>query len=256
MSFVGRPKPKRIFKSTRVGSPIKYSISTDPPMDASLFKSTKLPTKLEAAKLHYDIVAEESAQTRLTSDINTLAREMNNEHLRYRTRKRKSGVRGESELVTQSPTYSMLKRQKETLQRAQQASFSKLSNLKSKKGVSLNPIQKATKSFRGISNRNPMLKPTRYLPVVPGSSRNPLSGLGTPSRLIPQAFATSAWGGRSGSTSTLAQNAEMYYGFKRHPPKRAPKRKIKLVLVQKKAPKKVTKKVKKKAKKKKTRGKR
>ena len=218
MSFVGRPKPKRIFKSTRGFSPIKYSISTDPPMDASLFKSTKLPTKLEAAKLHYDIVAEETAQTRLSSDINTLSREMNNEHLRYRTRKRKSGVRGESELVTQSPTYSMLKRQKETLQRAQQASFSKLSNLKSKKGVSLNPIQKATKSFRGISNRNPMLKPTRYTPVVPGSSSNPLRDLGKshPS-LIPQAFATSAWGGRSNTTKNLAKSAELYYSFKAKP---------------------------------------
>jgi len=255
MSFVGRPRPKRIFKSARKFSTAPYSISADPPMDASLFRSTKLPTKLEAAKLNYDIVTEQTAQKRIASDINTLTREMNNEHVRYRTRKRKN-IRGESELVSSSPTYSMLKRQKETLQRAQQASFSKLTGLESKRGVSLNPIQKATKSFRGISNRNPMLKPTRYLPVVPGSSRNPLSGLGTPSGLIPQAFATSAWGGRSGSTSTLAQNAEMYYGFKRQPPKRAPKRKIKLVLVQKKAPKKVTKKVKKKAKKKKTRGKR
>ena len=250
MSFVGRPKPKRIFKSTRAGSPIKYSISTDPPMDASLFKSTKLPTKLEAAKLHYDIVAEESAQTRLTSDISTLAREMNNEHLRYRTRKRKSGVRGESELVTQSPTYSMLKRQKETLQRAQQASFSKLTGLESKRGVSLNPIQKATKSFRGISNRNPMLKPTRYTPVVPGSSNNPLRDLGKshPS-LIPQAFATSAWGGKSGTTVNLARSAEKYYGFKSRPLRPKP-----ITLV--KPPKQKTKKVKKKAKKKKTRGKR
>ena len=86
MSFVGRPKPKRIFK--RNLSPIKYSIKTDPPMDASLFKSTKLPTKLEKAKLNYEIATEETSQTRLASDITTLEREMNNEHIRYKTRKR------------------------------------------------------------------------------------------------------------------------------------------------------------------------
>ena len=217
MSFVGRPRPKRVFKSPRGFSPKKYSISTDPPMDASLFKTTKLPSKVQTAKLNYDIATEETAQTRITSDINTLTREMNNEHIRFKTRKRKN-IRSESELVSQSPTYSMLKRQKETLQRAQQASFSKLSDLKSKKGVSLNPIQKATKSFRGISNSNPMLKPTRYTPVVPGSSSNPLRDLGKshPS-LIPQAFATSAWGGRSNTTKNLAKSAELYYSFKAKP---------------------------------------
>ena len=186
-------------------------------MDASLFKSTKLPTKLEKAKLNYEIATEETSQTRLASDITTLEREMNNEHIRYKTRKRKN-IRSESELVTDSPTYSMLKRQKETLQRAQQASFSKLTNLKSWKGMSLNPIQKATKSFRGISNRNPMLKPTKYRPVVPGSSRNPLVALGKshPS-LLPQAFATSTWSGGSGAAYNLAKSAEMYYGFKGKP---------------------------------------
>ena len=244
MSFVGRPRPKRIFKSARKVPTAPYSISPDPPMDASLFRSTKLPTKLEAAKLNYDIVTEQTAQKRIASDINTLTREMNNEHVRYRTRKRKN-IRGESELVASSPTYSMLKRQKETLQRAQQASFSKLTGLESKRGVSLNPIQKATKSFRGISNRNPMLKPTRYTPVVPGSSNNPLRDLGKshPS-LIPQAFATSAWGGKSGTTVNLARSAEKYYGFKSRPLRPKP-----ITLV--KPPKQKTKKVKKKAKKKK-----
>ena len=64
----------------------------------------------------------------------------------------------------------MLKRQKETLQREQQRSTDRLSSMKTNKIVSVSPVTSASKSFRGISNINPMQSGKSYVPVIPGSS--------------------------------------------------------------------------------------
>ena len=178
MSYSGRPNPKRIVKTPRISSK-KYKISADPPMHASAFQTTALPSKLQAAKLSYDLAVEEAEQKKIVGEITVLSREMMNERARYQNRNR-GVVKNETELLTGSRTYTMLKRQKEQLQREQQSSLERLTDLTSKQLVSTSPVETATKAFKGISKKNPMRRGRKYVPVVPASAgKSPLEGLGS-----------------------------------------------------------------------------
>ena len=173
----GRPSPRRVVKGQRITSK-KYQISADAPMHASAFQTTALPTKLESAKLTYDLAVEEAAQKKLVQEIAVLDRELSNERARYQNRNR-GVVKSESQLLTGSRTYTMLKRQKETLQREQQSSLERLTNLSAKQLISANPVESATKAFKGISKKNPMRRGKKYVPVVPASAgKSPLENLG------------------------------------------------------------------------------
>ena len=158
-----KPGHSRI-SSKKLGG--KYSIKAKRPM-----KPVKLsmPGKVAQAKLDYDIAVEETLQSSITRDIQAIEQQMVNERNRYQVTTRKY-VRGESQLIGDSQNYSMLKRQKETLQREQQRSNDRLATMKTNKIVSANPVKTATKSFRGISKDNPMQSGKSYVPVIPGSS--------------------------------------------------------------------------------------
>ena len=157
-----RPGPSRI--SSKKYS--KYSIKAKAPMKP--VKLTKYG-KVALAKLDYDIAVEENLQSSIVRDIAAIEQQMVNERNRYQMTKRKY-VRGEAQLIGDSQNYSMLKRQQETLQREQQRSTDRLSTMKTNKIVSVSPVKSATKSFRGISNMNPMQSGKSYVPVIPGSS--------------------------------------------------------------------------------------
>ena len=171
-----RPSPRRVVKSPRITSK-KYQISAEPPMHASAFQTTPLPTKLQSAKLTYDLAVEEAEQKKIVQEIAVLDRELSNERARYQNRNR-GIVKSESQLLTGSRTYTMLKRQKETLQREQQSSLESLTNLTSMQLVSSNPVESATKAFKGISKKNPMRRGRKYVQVVPASAKSPLENLG------------------------------------------------------------------------------
>ena len=176
MVIRGKPTSRRIVKGQRVTSK-KYKITTDPPMHAAAFQTTALPSKSEVAKLNYDLAVEEAAQKKIVQEIEVLDRELKNERARYQNKNRVV-VRSESQLLTGSRTYNMLKRQKETLQREQQSSLERLTNLSAKQRISASPIDSATKAFKGISKRNPMRRGRQYVPVVPASAKSPLENLG------------------------------------------------------------------------------
>ncbi|MBF83843.1 MAG: hypothetical protein CL489_05135 [Acidobacteria bacterium] len=156
-------------------------------MHASAFQTTALPTKLEAAKLTYDLAVEEAAQKKIVQEIAVLDREISNERARYQNRNR-GVVKSESQLLTGSRTYTMLKRQKETLQREQQSSLERLTDLSAKQLISASPIDSATKAFKGISKKNPMRRGRKYVPVVPASVKSPLENLGGAFQGLAQPF--------------------------------------------------------------------
>ena len=174
MQIRGKPRAPKLFKS-----PItSYGITPEPPMHASAFASTTLPSKLQTAKLKYDIAVEETEQTRIKGEIAVLKNEMTNERSRYQN-KNKGIVRAESELISGSSTYNMFKQQKEILQREQTSSQDRLKDLKAKQTIAVSPVQSASKKFHGISKKNPMTTGGQYVPVVPASSKSPLDTLGS-----------------------------------------------------------------------------
>lgn len=144
----------------------KYSIKAKAPMKA--IKLT-MPGKVAQAKLDYDIAVEETLQASIVRDLQAIDQQMVNERNRYQVVNKKF-VRGESQLIGDSQNYSMLKRQKETLQREQQRSTDRISTMKTNKIVSVSPVKSASKAFRGISNFNPMQSGKSYVPVIPSSS--------------------------------------------------------------------------------------
>ena len=156
----------------------KYSINAKAPMKAI---KLAMPGKVAQAKLDYDLAVEETLQAGIVRDIQAIDQQMVNERNRYQVTNKKF-VRGESQLIGESQNYSMLKRQKETLQREQQRSTDRISTMKTNKIVSVNPVKSASKSFRGIGNVNPMQSGKSYVPVIPSSSiasPGPLGNLDT-----------------------------------------------------------------------------
>ena len=88
-----------------------------------------MPGKVAQAKLDYDLAVEETLQAGIVRDIQAIDQQMVNERNRYQVTNKKF-VRGESQLIGESQNYSMLKRQKETLQREQQRSTDRISTMK------------------------------------------------------------------------------------------------------------------------------
>ena len=191
------PKPSRIVSKKYTK---KYSITPIPPMKTV---TTFIPTKVNTAKLDYDIAVEEQTQSSLARDIQAVEYQMVNERGRYQINNKKF-VRGESQLINESQNYTMLKRQQEQLQRQQESSADRLFNLKTKKTVSTDPVLSASRSLRGISKKNPMKSKKNYVATIPDSSiasSGPLGNLdssfknilGSAKNLIPSLPSASAF---------------------------------------------------------------
>jgi hypothetical protein len=202
--------------SKKIGG--KYAIKARAPMKPVRLS---MPGKVAQAKLDYDIAVEETIQSGISRDIQSLDQQMTNERNRYQVTTRKY-VKGEGQMIGSSQNYSMLKRQKETLQREQQRSDDRLSTMKTNKIVSVSPVKSASKSFRGIANINPMQSGKSYVPVIPGSSvtgQGPLGNLdstfknvlGSAKNLVPTSFSMlpNAYGASPAPLSTLLKGGKI-----------------------------------------------